>query len=195
MGQTAADAVNDALLLISGYNDAPPVTGDPPTFDGSVVGIAAGQLYPEIVNMVGKEFGWDFSRNSVALTLTINPPPTGWALEYFYPLDGLEIRQVTMSPAAFAQTDPFNPLPQRWTVGNAKVAGVPTKVIWCNTVNAEAIYTNQPPEGLWDALFYDAVVRQLASGLAMALEGRPNTGEIEMGRARTSVEVGSKRAG
>jgi hypothetical protein len=107
--------------------------------------------------------------------------PFGWSVEYLYPSNGIEVWQVV--PNALA--DANNPLPTNWVVANTLVGGVQTKVIHSNVVNARAIYNNSPGEGLWDPLFREAVVAQLASAFAMALFGKPDVAqaEFDMGNA------------
>lgn len=172
MALTPTDIVNRAIQII-GDNQAP-VTGTFPSFDTSTAGVAASILYPDVVQTVAKRYGWDFSRNTVTLTLSGSAPPN-WTYQYLYPTNGLEIRQL-MPPAP----DRNNPLPVSWSVANADIASVPTKVIWTNVQNAVAVITNQPPVALWDAGFVEAVVRLLASGLAMAVPGRPETSSNQM---------------
>lgn len=114
---TSADIVNRAVQFVGGFNNQKPVTGSPPSFDGSVVGIAAGQLYNGVVQTVGRQFGWDFSRRIAALALTINVPPLGFSYEYLYPTNGIQVRQLV--PPTF--TDPNDPRPVQWSVGNTDV--------------------------------------------------------------------------
>src|ERR1700761_3301085 len=78
--------VNQAIILIGDYQ--PPVTGLAPNFDSSVAGKAAAQLYGLCVRAVGRQFGWDFARNQVSLTLTGNSAPLGYSFEYAYPMFG-----------------------------------------------------------------------------------------------------------
>lgn len=168
-GLTPTQVVNRAINQFG--DDQPPVTGTLPNFDTSPAGVAAASLYPSVVQTVLRTYGWDFSRNLATLTTTGNTPPPQFAYEYAYPAMGIEIRQVQPN----AITDPNNPSPVRWTVGNVLVASVPTKVIWTDIPSALATISNQPPEGLWDAGFTEAVVRLLASEMAMAIAGRPDT--------------------
>lgn len=170
-GVTSNTVVNRAIQLYG--DDQAPVKGQAPTFDNSAAGVAAAALYAGVVQTVGRKFGWDFSRNTVQLALTGNTPPPQWDFEYVYPTNGVEIRQ--LMPAAIA--DKNDPLPIRWTVGNDIVNNVATKVIFSNLANALATYSNQPPEALWDAGFTEAVVRLLASEMAMAIAGRPDTSQ------------------
>lgn len=189
MTVTPADIANRAVQLIGGYNNQAPITGAPPTFDNSKVGIAAGTLYASVVQTVGRQHGWDFSRNTVVLVATGNVPPFPWAFEYAYPTNGVQVRQITPS----ALTDMNNPLPTNWSVANDAVAGVPTKVILTNQANALAIYSNQPPETLWDSIFTEAVVRLLASELAMAIEARPDTAQSTLNQAQGFEQIGETR--
>lgn len=161
--------VNRAIQLIS--DDQPPVTGNAPTFDSSPAGVAAALLYTSVVQTVGRQFGWDFARNMATLALSGGTPPPNWKYEYVYPANGLEIRQLV----PLTIPDLNNPAPVNWAVASNTIAGVPTKVIWSNLQNALGVISGQPPEGLWDAGFTEAVVRLLASELAMAVAGRPET--------------------
>src|ERR1700761_7697830 len=165
---TATDIVNQAVYMIG--NDVPPVTGVYPTFDSSIAGKAAAILYGLTVRAVARQFGWDFARNVVSLSATGNTPPFGYSYEYAYPSNGVEVWQLL--PAAFS--DPNNPVPVDWTVGNTLVNGTQSKVIWTNQANAVASFNNVPTENTWDSIFQQAVVRLLASAMAMALKGKPD---------------------
>ena len=169
MAATSNSVANQAIAYIGG--NIPLVQGQSPTFDGSAAGIALQTLYPSCVRTVLKQHGWDFSRNSFALALTGNTAPLGFAYEYAYPPVAVEIMQI-MPPT---QADVNNPLPQNWVVGNALVGGAQSKVIWSGLKSAVAVLDNAPTESTWDAGFQEAVVRLLASELAMSLFGRPDT--------------------
>lgn len=168
---TSNSIVNEAIQLIG--DNQPLVTGNAPNFDSSPAGIAAAQLYTPTVQAVGRQFGFDFARNTVSLSLSGNPAPNGWLFEYLYPSNGIELWQI--QPPITGSTDLNNPLPVNWNVCNVQVSSVQTKVIQCNVASALGIYNNAPAEGLWDALFHQAVVRTLSAALAMALEGKPDT--------------------
>lgn len=187
---TPADIVNQAVALIGGFNNTKPVTGSPPNFDGTPIGVAAGVIYAASVQTVGREWGWDFSRNAVALALTGNPSPMpGYAYEYAYPSMGVQVRQVM--PNALADANERAPV--NWTVANDLVGGAPTKVILTNQVGALAIFSNQPNESLWDPGFTEAVVRFLASKLAMAIEARPDTAKEMLGTSQVFEQVAEAR--
>lgn len=174
MAVTSNDLANQALQLVG--DNQPAVTGQSPTFDSSTAGKALQKLYPACVATVQRQWGWDASRNVVALSTTGNTPPFGYAFEYTYPSNGIEVWQLL--PATI--TDPNNPLPVNWTVGNALVSSVQTKVIWTNLASAQAAYNNNPSEATWDPLFREAVVRLLASELSIALEGKPDTAQLNL---------------
>lgn len=186
--QSATEIVNRAIQLI-GDNQAP-VTGTEPNFDTSAAGVAAKYLYPGVVQTVAKRFGWDFARNVAALVIA-GTPPVNWAFQYAYPTNGIEVRQ--LMPAAI--TDPDNPLPVSWTIANATIASVPTKVIWTNLASAVAVFTNNPPVALWDAGFVEAVVRLLASEMAMAIPGKPATSQAQLDAFTGFEKEGMERAG
>ena len=189
MALQSVDVVNRAIQQIG--DDQPPVTGNAPNFDSSPAGVAAATLYTSVVQTIGRTFGYDFSRNTAALVASGNPPPPQWAQEYLYPANGLEIRQ--LQPPIVG--DANDPRPQRWTVGYSLIAAVPTKVIWTNLAGALGVITGQPPESLWDAGFTESVVRLLASELAMALAGRPDTSRSMLESARDFETTAESRNG
>lgn len=188
MADTSNAVANEAIQLIG--DNQPVVTGNAPNFDSSPPGVACKYLYVPTVRAVGRRFGWDFARNNVALALSGNVAfPLGWAYEYLYPGNGVEIWQ--LMPAALA--DPNNPLPVNWAVGNTLVSSVQTKVIWSNQQAASALYNNAPNESTWDPLFREAVVRILSSALAMALEGRPDTAAAMLESGEMFERLGEQR--
>ena len=169
MAVTSQDIANQALQLVG--NNMAAVTGQAPSLDNSTAGLALQRLYVPCVRTVGRKFGWDFARNLFTLTLSGNAAPPMWAYEYVYPPFGVEVWQLVPSVIS----DANNPLPQRWSVGNNLVAAVQTKVLWSNLANALCYYNNNPSEASWDPGFREAVVRLLASELAMAIAGKPDT--------------------
>lgn len=186
---TSTDIANQALTL-SG-NDGPPITGVAPNFDDSPAGQAAAKFYTPCVQTVARQFGWDFSRNTVALGLSGNSAPVPWSYEYLYPTNGVEVR--ALLPGTIA--DPNDPLPVNYIVANNAVSGIAKRVIQTNLANAVAVYTNQPNEDTWDAVFREAVVRLLASEFADALNSKPDTARAMMTQAEQFVEVGTTRGG
>jgi len=186
MAVTSNTIANQALALIG--DNMPAVAGNAPTFDNSTAGIALQKLYAATVATVARQWGWDLARSIIALTLSGNPAPGEWSFEYLYPANGIEIWQVRPQTLV----DANNPLPVNWSVGNAQVGGNQTKVIWTNLATAYATYNNNPNESTWDPLFQEAVVRLLASELAMALTGKPDTAQslIESGAAFESIGEG-----
>lgn len=186
MAVTSNDIANEALQLIG--DNAPTVSGQNPTWDGSTAGTALSKLYSAVVATVARQWGWDLARNTIALTPTGNTPPIPWTQEYGYPGNGIEVWQLV--PPAL--TDPNNPLPVNWNVANNLVAAVQTKVIQCNLAGALAVYNNNPNESTWDSLFREAVVRLLSSELSMALYGRPDSAEayLQSGAAFESIGEG-----
>ena len=168
MAFTSNDVANQAIAYIG--DNVAPVTGQAPTFDNSAAGLVLQRLYAPCVQTVAKQHGWDFARNSVALTLSGNSAPLGYAFEYVYPSFAIEVWQLL--PAA---PDANNPLPQNWNIGNTLVSGNQTKVIWSNLASAVAIVNDSPSEATWDVGFREAVARLLASEVAEALFGKPDS--------------------
>jgi hypothetical protein len=193
ISQSQADIVNRAVQLIGGYNNQGPVTGTPPTFDGTPIGLAAGVVYYDVVATVAREFKFDFSRKTAALAVPPGPaqtPPEPWQFMYMYPADGLQIRQVMPSSGL----DPNDPQPVLWSVQNVIVESAPVKVILTNVgPAATVVYTNTPPEAIWDQLFTQAVERLLASVLSTAIAGRPATSERYLGESQNFSQAGSQR--
>ena len=185
---TSNDIANQALLLAT--DNSPPVSGVAPAFDNSTAGLALQKLYAPCVQTVARQFGWDFARNTIALSLSGNVAPFPWAFEYEYP-QGVEVWEVV--PPALA--DPNNPLPNQKAIANALVNGVQTRVIHANLAGALAVYNNAPPESAWDSLFREAVVRALASELAMALFGKPDVAEMYLESGAAFESLGETRQG
>ena len=186
---TSNDIANQAIQLIG--DNQPAVTGVAPNFDSSAAGVALSRLYMPCVQTVARQFGWDFARNTVTLATTGNHAPFPWTYEYLYPSNGVEVWQI--APPSLA--DPNNPLPINWDVANAVVDNAVVRVIHTNVSAAQAVFNTAPPESAWDSLFRETVVRLLASELAMALLGKPETaqGLIETGSAFESL--GETRSG
>lgn len=138
--------------------------------DGTPEGNAVGVLYVPTVQLVLREVDPAFARRTLALVPSgAATPIVPWSYEYLYPADCIRLRQVR--PA----TSDDDPEPVRAAVGLDIIASVATKVILTNQAGALAVYTSSSAtESQWDSAFSEAVVRKLASPLAMALAGRPD---------------------
>lgn len=180
MATTSNDIANEAIDLM-GWSEAVPVSGVAPTFDTSVLGQILSRIYQPVVAAIFRSFPSDCARKEAALAASGGVPPAQWMQEYAYPSDCVQILQ--LAPPTF--TDPNNPTPIRWQVANDVIAGTQTKVIWSNLAGAVAIYSTAPSEAIWDASVRRAVVRELASELALAV-AKPETAmglEESAGRA------------
>jgi hypothetical protein len=184
---TSQAVANQAIQLIS--NDQPLVSAGAPNFDSSPLGVTLQQVYAPTVATVMREFGWDLARNTQPLVLTGNAAPFPWAFEYTYPANCLQALQVTPS----AVTDPNNPLPVNWSVGNDMVGNQQVKVIFANLADAMLVYNNGPVESTWDPLFTEAVVRLLASKLAMGVAGRADTSGSLLESSGQMTQIGFER--
>lgn len=186
MTVTSNDIANQAIQFMGG--NQPAVTGFSPNFDSSTAGKALAKIYVPAVATVARQFAWDFTRSSATLSLSGNVAPFPWALEYIYPAQAVQIWQLL--PPALG--DANNPLPVNWAVGNSLVSSVQTKVIWTNLANALVVVNNNPLESTWDPGFREAVVRLLASELAMAIAGKPDVAQsmLQSGSAFESVAEG-----
>ena len=176
---TSNDIANEAVMLMGGNQAA--VSGMAPTFDNSTSGKALQLLYVPAVTAIARQHEWDFARKAVTLALSGNAAPFPWSYEYVYPAGCIQLWQI--APSALA--DPNDPLPISSAVGNAIVGGAQTKVVWTNEQNALAVINVVPLEHLWDSLFHQAVVRLLASAMAMATGGKPDLAQsmLESGGA------------
>jgi hypothetical protein len=180
-GSTPASLVNRALQEIAAQAT---VTGAPPIFDGSAAGLAAGILYPPAVTFLLRQQEYEFAKTEVALVpvapvLALFP----WNFTYVYPVDCAKIRQIR--PINWDLNDP---VPHRWEellVGGVRciACNVPTAVLTYSTVNVK--------EAQFDPVFEETLVRYLASGLIMALGGRPDFSEKLLGQAGGLVQQGA----
>ena len=184
---TSTQVANEAIQLMG--DNTPLVTGVAPNFDTSPAGIAMAQIYAPTVAAVMRQFQWDQSRKVAALTLTGNSAPFPWEYEYYYPSDAVEVWQV--APASLS--DSYDPLPVNWSVGNDVVSGSQVKCVFANISGAQAIYNNNPTESTWDPSFTEAVVRMLASKLAMAIGGRSDTADSLMQSGAQAEQVAETR--
>lgn len=184
---TSMAVANQAIQLIG--NDQPLVSAGAPNFDSSPLGVSLQQVYAPTVATVMREFGWDLARNTQPLVLTGNPAPFPWAYEYTYPENCLQALQV-MPPST---VDPNNPLPVNWSIGNDVVGGNQIKVIFANLAGAQLVYNNGPIESTWDPLFTEAVVRLLASKLAMGVAGRADTSTQLLQSSGQMTQIGFER--
>ena len=185
-----SNTIANQALQIAG-NNMPPVTGEAPTFDDSTAGVALQSLYTPCVQTVARQWGWDFARNTVTLTLSPNAAPYPWIYEYIYPTNGVEVWQIM--PAS--EADQNNPSPTNWLPANAVVSGTQQRVIHTNVQGAKAVFNNAPGPEAWDALFRESVVRLLASELAIALGGQPETAKVMQDGALGFVNIGKTREG
>lgn len=186
---TSNTIVNQAIQMIG--DNQPAVTGEAPTFDDSAAGVALQSLYTPCVQTVARQWGWDFARNTVTLTLSPNAAPYPWTYEYVYPTNGVDVW--TLMPSS--EDDSNNPSPTNWNPANAVVNGTQQRVIHTNVQSAKAVFNNAPGPEAWDALFREAVVRLLASELAMAIGGAPETSKMMQDSAMGFVNIGKTREG
>lgn len=186
MPTTSTDIANRAIQMMG--DNQPPVTGVAPNFDSSTAGIALSKLYAPCVRTVARQFEWDFGRKTGALTLTGNTPIL-FTYEYNYPTNAVQVWQIR-SPTV----DAYNPVPENFIVANNVVSGSTVRVIQTNVANAQAIYDSNPPESAWDDLFAEAVVRLLASELAIALGGKPDTSQVLLQSGAAFEAIGEQRS-
>jgi hypothetical protein len=186
-GTTSASIVNRALAEIAGQYS---VTGTNPTFDGSAAGNAAGTLYNGAVNLLLRQSDYEFSRTTVALTPLVVATPLNWTYAFLYPTDCLKIRQVFPTIA----TPDYDPQPILWDVATVAISGFQNRAIYTNIAPASLVYTTSSvTENEWDSMFEEAMVRYLASELAMAIGGRPDFSKEMLGVAGgLSQESGGK---
>ena len=193
MSTTSTQIANQALQLMGG--NQPVVTGAWPNFVGpsaqnNAISTALNLLYGDCVAAVMRQFAWDFTRSTAVLVPSGNVAPYPFPYEYLYPANCIEVWQ--LSPTS--EIDPNDPLPVNYVVANALVGGQQKRVIQTLLSPAQAIFNNFPVESTWDALFTMAVIRLLASELAMAIAGKPDTSEslIQSGSAFETLGEGRR---
>lgn len=175
MATTAAAIVNRALELIGSQVQ---VTGNNPTFDGTVAGNAAGVLYTPAVELVMRETNPAFARRTATLSVAPGGLIAPWTRKYTYPADCVRVR--SLRPSVYNANDP-RPI-RAAVVFDADAA---LKVIVTNEVNASVVYTsNAAIESQFDSSFCEAVARKLANPLAMAVGGRPDFARELLGEAQ-----------
>jgi hypothetical protein len=161
------DVVNYALELVAAQTVITALS------DGTIAGNAAGVIYAPTVQMLLRQLDPDFARYTISLVLAGGVAvPTPWTFAYLYPTDCLRARQVAPPPGGY---NVFDPQPIRANVGFAFPGSVATKIIATNQASAQLVYTTSlVTENQWDAIFLQAVIRQLANPLSMAIAGRPD---------------------
>jgi hypothetical protein len=186
---TQASIVNRAAAEIAAEAT---VTGEWPNFSGGGnVSTYANILYPGVVSLVAREQDYECLKFVASLVPSGLVPLPPWQFEYLYPADCVRIRQIT--PPTWNANDPQ---PVEWSVEEHPNAGTLQKVIGCNIANAMAVYTTavtNVSEAQWDALLQEAVVRTLASELAMAIAGRPDFSRVTLEQAGQLVAGGAGR--
>lgn len=163
--------INRALTEIAARQPITTLTG--------AEGVAAAQLYQPAVEFLLRQQAPEFARATITLSVGAGTAPIGWAQQYLYPVDCMEVRQIV--PVTY---DVFDPQPIRWDVGTATIAAVQTRVIWTNVATARMVYTtNAVTESEWDAMFQEQVVRYLGSMLIMPIGGRLDMSREFLGQA------------
>lgn len=158
---TSVDIINHALELVAAQTTITALS------DGTPEGNAAGIIYAPTVQMLLRQLDPDFARTTAALT-PLSFSLFQWPNAYEYPADCMRMRQ--LSPVAW---NPFDPQPLRFSV-QCTVEGT-EKFIFATASGLLGIYTTSlVTENQWDSSFEEAVVRQLANPLAMAIAGRPD---------------------
>lgn len=158
----SVDIVNRALAQIASQQKISAFVGTSPEQ------IAASTLYVGAWQLMAREMSPEFARSEgVALVPFGAVLPPHWSQCYSYPDDCLRLLQVL--PPTYDIDDP-QPVP--WSVGNI---GAANHVIMTNQAGALATFiTTLITEDQWDQTFTEAVVRYLASELAMPIGGRPD---------------------
>jgi hypothetical protein len=167
---TPIDVVNQSLDFIGAQVQLASFS------DPARPGLAASALllYTPTVQLVLRQNNPDFARLTPTLLLASTvTPPVPWMFVYEYPADCLFLRQLVPPPRSYNIYDPF---PVRGNVGVViDPSSNPVKVIATDLANAFAVYTTSlVTEDNWDSVFLQAVIRQLANPLAMAVAGRPD---------------------
>lgn len=164
------------------------MTGTAPNFDNSTAAQACALLYQPAWQMLLREQDTEFSR----LTATLAPGGAAtypWSNAYLYPSDCLKIRSVV--PATWDANDPQQ---VRWSEQSQIISSTATRIILTDVPSAVLVYTtsNLTP-AVWDSNFEEAVVRFLASQLALGLAGRPDLSRTLLGQSGSILQAGEAR--
>lgn len=153
------DAVNAALARI-GYR-----LRVNSMVDGTRAAAVALQIYGQARDALLREGNWGFAQKTAAAIASATAPTVPWARAFQYPADCLRVRN--LFPAAYSATDQSNPLRVLYLVADANAT---TKFILTNELAPVIVYTARITNPLvWDALFADALIAELAKQLAPAL--------------------------
>ena len=178
---TVEDICNRAVAEIAELPSITPVTGiSPPAGDSLAAANACSILYQPTFLALLRQYEWDFARRTQGLISAPTPGEelAGWQYEYLYPSDCIQLRQVVPPWGSIPTNDPQ---PVRHAVS---FNGLTAKVVLTNVANAVAVYTAEVDDPtLWDADFTEAMVRALASALALTLAGRPDFAREKLGEA------------
>jgi hypothetical protein len=178
---TSVDIVNRALEEIASQSQIAALTDQTPE------GIAAGDLYSQVVSYLLRQMDPEFARRAAELAVSGGALAYGWSYAFLYPGDCVRLRQIM--PATIVPNDPQ---PVRWSVQND--AGLAATVINTNISPAVAVYTSAAvTESDWNSTFTEAVVRMLASELAMPIGGRPDFAKQKLTEAGGILESAGQR--
>lgn len=158
--RTPADLVNDALRRIAYKGRIGSL------YEGSVAAKVALDLYAQTRDAVLQATDYDFAQKIAAGVVSVTAAPFPWSNAYAYPNDCLRLRMLFDGEYT---TDPNNPLPLNWTIGNVTSG----KQVWCNVANATFVYTLQLTDlTLWqNPLAIEAFAVELGKRMAPGLTG------------------------
>jgi hypothetical protein len=189
---TVFDVCNRAVAQIAEIPSITPVTGiNPPAGDSIAAANAASLLYQPIYLAILRQFEWDFAKKVAPLVAATAPPLVPWLYQYLYPADCIQFRQVAPPPGTI---DPNDPQPLRHAVADDDRGGTAQKVILANQAAALGVYTADVADPtLWDWGFAEAMVRALASALALTLAGRPDFSREKLSEAAQFESIAESR--
>lgn len=190
---SSVDICNRALAQIAEIPSAQPISSlSPPAGDSLAAANACSILYNPIYLAVLRQYEWDFARLTASL-VAWGPEfvaPAMWPYAYFYPSDCIQLRQVLPTTLA----DPYDPQPVRHAVAETGSATGSTKLILTTVSPAYAVYTADIADPtMWDWAFAEAMVRALASALALTLAGRPDFSREKLTEAAQFESIAESR--
>lgn len=189
MPRSSIDICNEALAQIAEIPSAQPITSlSPPAGDSLAAANACSILYQPIYLAILRQYEWDFARLTISLTpVAVDAPSDPWPYAYYYPADCIQLRQVL--PASLS--DANDPYPVRHAISSGEGLG---KLILTTISPANAVYTSDIADPtLWDWAFAEAMVRALASALALTLAGRPDFSREKMSEAAQFESIAESR--
>lgn len=175
---TSVDICKQALASIGARSSITSLS------DGSTEANYCSLLYAPLRDFLLREGDYDFAMTSVAPVAAAVGVPPPWTFIYNYPANAIRVRQVWSTTQAA-----LDPRPYEWNIYTFN--GI--KYIVTHASINSVLITYPPVEDMFDAIFREAFVRLLGSGLAFALENRIEASKKELEEAISFAGIANLR--